>query len=407
MAPSTFTTRAVACLAFLVLLRILLLHTGGESARTHRLVILQQPQSPSPPLPPPPPPRASTIQRADASGTIARASHSRRIRPRMTSPPPPPPLHIDRGEFVAAPASDAPASASDGAFRSCCADAWRAHWRGHSVDFCAESAATPPPSTLTCFEAAPPRAKTAAASAAADEDDDDDDDESTDSNEAAAGGGGIGIGSSISSKDATVWYCEAQRLHVNTSAISLGSSDLTVPTSAQKGECSRGASPSPLTHLTNRPRDTSLLGPSASSPLTTPAPPPPLTHRTNRPCDTSLLGPSPSSPHQNARSTSTSLTHLTNRPLLCCTNRPLLCYTQAFGSAARCSSTAHSIRPPSSGQSVSGCSAANCCPLPSPRYRTALPSTRHATASAPPHPPSPHPPPRRLLWSLCSLQGTR
>ena len=34
---------------------------------------------------------------------------------------------------------------------------------------------------------------------------------------------------------ASVWYCEARHLLINMSAISLGSSDLSVPTSSQKG----------------------------------------------------------------------------------------------------------------------------------------------------------------------------
>ena len=107
-------------------------------------------------------------------------------------------------------------------------DAWRAHWRGHSVDFCEKGDATP--STLACIEATDPKLRRAG-KAAEEQDDDDDDDDSSSSSSDSNGGGG----SSSSSKDATVWYCEGHKLHVNTSAISLGSSDLTVPTSNQKG----------------------------------------------------------------------------------------------------------------------------------------------------------------------------
>ena len=86
--------------------------------------------------------------------------------------------------------------------RQCCANAWREDARARTFDFCErnDGGGASDSSDFGCVLA--PTSKHS-----------DDDDE----------------------QRAPVWYCRARGLVVNTSAISIGASDLTIPTAAQKG----------------------------------------------------------------------------------------------------------------------------------------------------------------------------
>ena len=82
------------------------------------------------------------------------------------------------------------------------------------------------------------------ASAGVDEDESDTPSSSSSSSSSSAGAGGGGKHRNLAAASspaatrgtgASAWYCEARQLFVNLSAIRLGSSDLAIPTSAQKG----------------------------------------------------------------------------------------------------------------------------------------------------------------------------
>lgn len=159
------------------------------------------------------------------------------IRPALPSllPPPPPPspesspavrlatshvvITMDRRAHKAGPDDGATGprerkrevgtlAGSEHEYRSCCARAWRDPSRNAAIEFCdQETDATGDRATsqLTCFSAPSLKA----------------------------------IGHSSSSTPA--WYCDARRLVVNTSAVSIGSDDLTIPTPSQKGLWQRRA----------------------------------------------------------------------------------------------------------------------------------------------------------------------
>ena len=135
---------------------------------------------------------------------------------RRTANTPPPPTSTVFGE------TDPALAASELAYRSCCASAWRAHWRHRQVSFCEED---PTDSSLTPHDPSGGLAGNFASSFTCHED-------ATIAAQQQSKSGGKG---DKSGGAASVWYCEASNLLVNTSAITLGSSDLSIPTSAQKG----------------------------------------------------------------------------------------------------------------------------------------------------------------------------
>ena len=173
----TARRRLAAFLLLLILLRLLLLQRGEGARGRLSIVQRQQPPSapargrlsivqteqPSPPSVPdrPPPPEPSppshavveTHSRRPASRRSAR--HTPRTDAYSTAA-----ISATHAITAAAPMTAAAAATyqatptsgtSDGAFRSCCADAWRAHWQGSRVEFCDDRGALSS-SRLTCHE---------------------------------------------------------------------------------------------------------------------------------------------------------------------------------------------------------------------------------------------------------------
>ena len=109
--------------------------------------------------------------------------------------------------------TDGALAASEREYRGCCARAWRDPSESVATEYCDEEAggddeADRPSSRFTCYS--------------------------------APTGGGSAEGRRNPGTGGT-WYCEARGLVVNTSAIAIGSDDLSIPTSSQKGLWGRRA----------------------------------------------------------------------------------------------------------------------------------------------------------------------
>ena len=183
------------------------------------------PLSPAPspllPPPPPPPPAEGRPSRAQSAASRPAQSMARKVTsavpkaserrsPLMSggaheSQPDADAHVIDRG------LSDTELVASESTFRRCCARAWRERWTDHATEYCEKADAQSTTSSLRCVETTP---------------------------HVAPDGDGDGDSANVQSRGSspavTTWYCEARRIFINASAISLGTQDLTVPTAAQK-----------------------------------------------------------------------------------------------------------------------------------------------------------------------------
>mgnify|MGYP007078087515 CR=1 FL=1 len=142
--------------------------------------------------------------------------------PAQSSPPPPLPQSLPPSPLLpptlseARPATDAESSsleASEAAYVECCAANWQHHWRDKRLQLCKRDGG---------------------------------DSSDLGGGAEASGDGGSGTGRlwcDVASSDTgdAAWFCEARGLVVNSSAIGLGSEDVSVPTPAQKGTWGRRA----------------------------------------------------------------------------------------------------------------------------------------------------------------------
>mgnify|MGYP006153512071 CR=1 FL=1 len=154
-------------------------------------VPLPLPPLASPPSPPPPP-----LPIMEVPGRVlAPSSHNLEVGALTTHEAGAPEVASEAAE--AGGENDANLASSELSYRKCCEDAWRSRLRVRETEFCegAASDMSAPSSRLTCVD------------------------------------GPQSDGSAVPA----IWYCTARGLIVNSSAISVGSDDLSVPTTAQKG----------------------------------------------------------------------------------------------------------------------------------------------------------------------------